>query len=189
MAYFILTQMLLARPDGSGAGAHRQYRFRRASRPAARLRRPAERARLSRADRLRPLQARQHPVHARTGAAACRHRRDRQLPASRICRDQFRPAQQWSVRRRRVRFAMLFAKPPGAGRGDHRLSGELIRRSPASAANISTRQQTRASQPQAQNDETARRLWDESAPDCRRRSAAERARRITSAARRPPSPG
>ena len=70
LAYFLFTNLLLRSPARDAGRAHREHRLGRAQvRRPARLRRPAERATaLPDLQRVRPLEAVQHPVDARAGA-------------------------------------------------------------------------------------------------------------------------
>ena len=73
-----------------GAGANRLHLVGRPPGREPRFRRLAERQRLRRAQGLRPLEARQYPVHPRTRPTSGRHGRDGQLPPSRRRRDPVR---------------------------------------------------------------------------------------------------
>ncbi len=90
MAYFVLTEALRdklvasapARIVSTSSAAHQGAK--------PRLQRPCRAPRLQRLQGLRPLEARQYPVHPRTRPALGRNGRDRQLPPSRRRRDPVR---------------------------------------------------------------------------------------------------
>ena len=127
MSYFVLTNLLL--PRLKRRRAHRLHRLGRASRRQAGFRRSAEQDELfSGFRRLFQIQALQHPVHPRTGAAHRRHRRHRQLPASGFCRHPLRRP----IGRHCCSVLIGMAKPlgrdlAGGGRQDHHLSGVIAR--------------------------------------------------------------
>ena len=73
-----------------GAGADRLHLIGRAPGREPRFQRLAERQGLRRVQSLRPLEARQYPVHPRARPAAGRHGSDGQLPSSRRRRDPVR---------------------------------------------------------------------------------------------------
>ncbi len=77
-------------PRGVEAGPHRQHRIGRPPGRDTRLGRPAIDQELQRFQGLLPVQALQHPVHARTGPTAGGHRRDRKLPSPRFRRNPVR---------------------------------------------------------------------------------------------------
>jgi hypothetical protein len=79
------------------------------------------------ASRLWPLQAVQHPVHARTGAPAFGHGHHGELPASRFRRHALR-RREWRYCRFRAACCQEFRAHAGAGREDDHLSRELARR-------------------------------------------------------------
>ena len=81
LAPFLLTNLLLPKLRGVRAGAHRGRGFGRAPAREPRFRRPDERQGLGAVAGVLALQAGQHSLHARPGAAAGRQRRDRELTA------------------------------------------------------------------------------------------------------------
>ena len=90
MAYFVLTDLLRARLIASAPARIVNVASEAHRGASARLRRSADRAPLHRLEGLQALEARQHPVHARAGAAAGGDRGDRQLPAPGLCRQPIR---------------------------------------------------------------------------------------------------
>ena len=99
MAYFVLTEALRDRLVASAPARIVSTSSVAHDSADPRFQRPAERQGLRRAQGLRPLEARQHPVHPRTRAAPGRYWRDGQLPPSRRRQDPVRRIQ------RRLRWA------------------------------------------------------------------------------------
>ena len=121
MSYFLMAAGLRERLVATPRCAHRQCRVRRASQRASRLQRSAAREKIQAVCGLWHDEALQHPVHARTGAPACWHRRHRQLPASGICGDAVRRSVGPAVLARRA-HRQTWCDLAGAGREDDNLS-------------------------------------------------------------------
>ena len=159
---------VLFRADGIAAAADRRRRTHRfdgidrASRQASRFRRSAVGEALFGLRGLWPLEALQHPLHARIGAAARRHRHHRELPASGFRRHALRQ-QQWRRDRRSVfGLAKNFALSPEQG------ASTIIYLASSPDVENTTGLYFDKCKPatpsrEAQNDADAKRLWDVSA--------------------------
>ena len=157
-----------------GPGAHRVHVLDRAPGRKSRLQRPAERQGLRRAQGLRPVQARQYPLHPRARPATRRNGGDRQLPPSWRRRDPIRLFER-RLRRPSVPCAQAVLHLRRKRAPTRSSTSPPRRRSRGRRASISSSAKSPSTSAAARDDAAAKRLWEASERWPARRPPRERA--------------